>query len=347
MQNVPDIYFLPEYGRMHESHEHGMLETFSYKTARGEVYFPFIKRPLTQYKGFEEYCDIVTPYGYGGPIFLGTEDGDKPALAEEFGMAFREYCRESRIVSAFVRFHPIIGNALEFKDAFDEVEAIRKTIAIDLTKDIFHEEFDKTVRRRYRNAEKLGLTVQYDPALETMETFITLYYALMDKKETLDYYYFPRKYFEDIRKLGKSVELVNAVLDGEIVGSVLVLKYGQFVHTHLSATTDVGNENRASEVIKASMSLKAKEEGFRWNHLGGGVTNDPDDSLFRFKRKFTQSAPFDFYIGKSICDPEAYEGLCALPAVREKAHRQQLLPEIQSINYETTYETMKSGSLDE
>jgi hypothetical protein len=326
MNHLPDIYFTPQYGRLYERHEGGVCTSFTHQSRLGEVYFQFIKRPLEQFEGFSDYSDIVTPYGYGGPIFLRVNDDDKPALAAEFGGAFQEYCRENRIVSAFVRFHPVIGNALQFGGVFDDVVPIRKTVAIDLLKDIFVEEFDRTIRSSYNKAELRQLTVEYDPALKTMDHFISLYYALMDSKNTSDYYYFPKEYFEEIKKLGDSVELVNAVQDGEIVATVLYLKYNVFIHSHLTASTPAGNICRAVEVIKSNRALRAKEEGFRWNHLGGGFSNEPDDTLLRFKRKFSKGEPLDFYIGKCVYDRDAYDALCALTAGRQRQNGDGFFP---------------------
>ena len=311
MSRLPDIYFAPEYGRLYESHEGGLCQAFTHRSGLGEVYFQYIRRPLDHFEGFSEYSDIVTPYGYGGPIFLEADERDKPALSAEFGKAFREYCRENRIVSAFVRFHPLLGNAHDFRCAFDEVLPIRKTVAIDLSKDIFFEEFDRTIRSSYKKAELRQLSVQYDTALETMDAFASLYYALMDAKKTSDYYFFPGEYFENLKKLGDTVELVNAVLDGEIVASVLYLKYNIFIHSHLTASTQAGNDCRAVEVIKSNRALRAKEEGFLWNHLGGGFSNDSEDTLLRFKRKFSKGEPLDFHVGKCIYDQASYDALCA------------------------------------
>lgn len=326
MIDFPDIYFTPEYGRLYECHEGGSLETFSYKTGQGEVYFQFIKRPLDGFEGYAQYSDIVTPYGYGGPIFVNTEEKEKPELAAAFGRAFREYCMDQKIVSAFVRFHPILNNAPDFRAVFDEIISNRKTIAIDLTKDLFTEEFHTKIRNSYRYAEKQGLEIIFDNKLETIGEFIRLYYSLMDQKKTLDYYYFPDSYFYRLRELGNTVELVNAVLDGKIVASVLYLKYGDFIHTHLSATTSEGYRTRAVELIKSSRAVRAKDEGYKWCHLGGGTSNDPDDSLLRFKKKFSKTPPFDFYVGKSVYDPAAYAALCALADDRKKLSDDTFFP---------------------
>ncbi|UOO37046.1 GNAT family N-acetyltransferase [Oscillospiraceae bacterium CM] len=313
MEHLPDIYFTPEYGRLYETHEGGVFESFEHQTPDGTVYFQFLRRPLTGFQGFERYGDITTPYGYGGPVILGTVS-DKKRLAQSFAAAFREYCLDHQIVASFIRFHPVVNNAADFTQAFDTVIPLRKTVAIDLTKDIFNEEFEQTVRNSYRHAAERGLSIQFDSALETMGDFTRLYYDLMASKQTSAYYFFPPSYFEALKGLHGRVELVNALIDGEIVASVLYLKYHPYIHTHLTTTTSAGNKTRAIGFIKSARALRAKEEGYLLNHLGGGFSNSPDDSLFHFKSRFSNSPPYDFCVGKSIYDQKTYDALVAAAA---------------------------------
>ncbi len=310
MNTVPDIYFRPEYGKLYERHEGGKLETFEHVTGGGRIYHQFIRRPLDAFDGFGDWSDIITPYGYGGPICLGIPDEDKPSAVAAFSAAFNEYCRDTKTVSAFIRFHPILNNADDFKGAFDRVEPIRSTIAIDLSTDIMYEEFDTSLRRVYRNADIKGITIEHDKNFDTMPYFEKLYYELMTRKAASDFYFFPDDYFTAIQSLGDNVELVNAVYNGEIISSVMFLKYGEFIHMHFSASSLTGYKLHGAEILKVTRTLEAKEQGYKWAHLGGGVTNDPNDSLFRFKRRFSNGPAFTYYIGKSIYDTRAYNALC-------------------------------------
>ena len=208
---------------------------------------------------------------------LQTDDKDKEETAAGFRSAFGEFCRDTGIVSAFLRFHPLLGNARDFRGAFDDVALIRKTVAIDLAKDVLYDEFDTKIRNSYRHAEKRGLSIRFDTELETMDSFVRLYYALMDRKNAVDYYFFPPAYFDELKELKGLVELVTAVKDGETVAAVLYLKYGVFLHTHLTASTTEGNSTRAVEAIMVSQALRAKGEGCLWNHLGGGYTSSADE----------------------------------------------------------------------
>jgi len=107
-------------------------------------------------------------------------------------------------------------------------------------------------------------------------------------------------------------ELVNAVYDGEIISSDLLMHYGDYVHSHLGAASALGYQMKCGAVVMVDNTLKYAGEGRRWFLLGGGATGDPEDSLLRFKKHFTRTEPFDFYTGESVYDRKIYEGLCAL-----------------------------------
>src|SRR3954451_24589112 len=63
----------------------------------GHVLFPCIVR--------EDPADVVTPYGYGGPVAVG----ERPPVGQ-FAGRYEDWCRERGAVSSFVVFHPLFGN---------------------------------------------------------------------------------------------------------------------------------------------------------------------------------------------------------------------------------------------
>ena len=55
--------------------------------------------------------------------------------------------------------------------------------------------------------------------------------------------------------------------------------------------------------------MGSKKEGFKLFCLGGGKTPDPDDTLLRFKKRFSKKY-FNFFTGKKIHNKEMYDFLC-------------------------------------
>ena len=68
-------------------------------------------------------------------------------------------------------------------------------------------------------------------------------------------------------------------------------------------------ELAAGGLLEAAAANWGKEHGYRFIHHGGGRTSDPEDPLFRYKKKFGKNTEFEFYIGKKIWNQNVYDAL--------------------------------------
>lgn len=98
-----EIYFENEYAKIYELNGDGKVEKFKYESEDGRVEYLFLKRKIELSK--EEYYDIITPYGYGGPLFFPESSEKLPKLTSDFREEFEDYCKKNKIVSEFIRFH--------------------------------------------------------------------------------------------------------------------------------------------------------------------------------------------------------------------------------------------------
>lgn len=305
-----DIYYNVYYGKLYENIEHGKLENFKVDSEYGKLEHIFIKREIEMNIG-KKYYDIVTPYGYGGPII--TECSDKEKLLTEFEKKFTEYCVDNYIVSEFIRFHPIFENALDFKDIYD-VAFSRHTVGTNLKDydDPVQTEFSKSLRREIRKAEKNGVTVKTIIEPKDLSIFKKLYEETMDRNEADAYYYFPDSYYEYIIKyLGKSVLEIQLVYENEIIASEMYFIEGDLMHAHLLGSSQKMLDLDAGALLEATAARWGHEHGYRYIHHGGGRTSAEDDSLYTYKKKYGKNTEFDFYVGKKIWDREKYDELVA------------------------------------
>lgn len=305
-----DIYFKPEYGKLNEQIEHGEATTFRFDCEYGSVQTVYIKRKVPYLVNGERYYDAITPYGYGGPIVLGCTD--KEQLLTEYKKAYADYCAEEKIVDEFVRFHPLAENALDFGGIYDTFYN-RHTIAVDLTDaDYSAVQFTPDCRNMIRKADKKGVTVEVDESCAHLDEFIELYYATMDKNSATDYYYFDKSYFEQLMAIPDSkLILINGYVEGSMIASAMFMCSDEYMHYHLSSTNPEYYSYAANNKILATAIEYGREHGLQWLHLGGGLSSDEKDNLFRFKRNFgrTEKNQKDFYLGKAIFLPEVYEAL--------------------------------------
>lgn len=315
-----DIYFEPKYGKLYENVEKGICEVFEFESPIGTIRHMFIKRKIPININDTSYFDIITPYGYGGPLVTKCKEGPKDKLIKEFKQEFQKYCKENNIVSEFVRFHPIIDNARDFRSVY-EVEKTRKTIGtnIQIYEDPVASEFSKSARKTIRRALKSGVHYKVSENPDDISKFIEIYYSTMERNRASDYYYFDYQYFENCLKCFKdNIVLVEALLGDKVIASGFYFVYNKTIHAHLSGTLKEYLRFSPAYIIKYATVIWAKEHDIELIHYGGGTSNSEDDPLYRFKKKFGKNTEFDFYIGKKIWNLELYNQLCEKTGMKEE-----------------------------
>lgn len=302
-----DVYFDINFAKATEIIEKGKANQYIYNDGNGQIIYTFIIRGINNIDLDEKYYDIITPYGYGGPIITACHKGMENELIHDFNFSFLSYCKENNIITEFIRFHPIWTNYDTFKDIYNP-EYLRKTVGIDLTKNnIMNEELSSRCRNHIRKAEKSGVEIKYDYNCDTLRIFYSIYIQNMKKNQANDFYFFPFEYFERLTTLlNNHIFIANAVLDGKIIGTVMVLNYGDLMHTHLAATIPEYYSYSPHSLLYFKLSLWGQGRGKKYLHLGGGKSNDDKDSLLNFKKGFTKDTYFDFYIGKRIINQRIY-----------------------------------------
>ncbi|KNY26378.1 GNAT family N-acetyltransferase [Pseudobacteroides cellulosolvens] len=309
-----DLYFESSYGKLYEKVENGVSEVFEFKSDYGIVSHMFIKRQVPLKIDEKTYYDIITPYGYGGPIIEWCEEGRRKELVNDFCLALNQYCNKNNIVSEFVRFHPIIGNAQDFIDYYD-VEHIRNTIGTNLEQygDPFQSEFSKSCRKNIKKALRNGVSFEIIEKPSDVDDFIKVYYSTMKRNKADDYYYFDEEYFKHcIELFGKNIVLVKAIYKELTIAMGFYFIYDKTIHIHLSGTLNEFLYLSPAYILRYAITIWGKEKGYKLIHHGGGRSNDIDDSLYLFKKQFGCNTEFRFYIGKKIWNEEINSRLCEI-----------------------------------
>ncbi len=313
-----DIYFEKRYGELSTLIEKGNPEAidYSYEDENGKVYKLFIKRLIEiNIDSNVEYYDITTPYGYGGPIIEYLADNNpktKKKLLKNYERDFEEYCEKNNIVSEFIRFHPIIGNAKDFESLYN-LKEIQKTIAIWNNKGRpFEEEFSSNARKRIRKNLKEGMTYEIIKSPVDLDAFKKIYYETMDRAEALEKYYFKKEYFQFIiDNLKENTLLVNIKTEDEIIiaSAICFIYKDMYLHIHLSGTKKEYIKHSPAYLLRYAISEWSYENGYKYSHGGGGTTSSPEDTLFLFKKQFSKEKPCQFYLGKRVYNKKIYDKL--------------------------------------
>lgn len=315
ISNYPDIYFLPEWGEVYQEHDGGQIARFIFQNNKGKVYYQFLKREIPGELDPGEYCDIVTPYGFSGPVILECDKGEEKRLVMDYDREFQMYCNEHKIVSEYIRFSPWIKNYEDFKEIYD-LKYNNYTLFTDLTADdIFMDQFSSKIRNLIRKAIKNGVTIEFDNSGASVGRFIELYDRTAEKNDFSDYYRFRRKFLKKtFLKLMDLQFLVNAQYEGRTISSAIFLNYNNIIHYHLAANDPGYYSMNGNSLILHEVAKWGKSEGKETLHLGGAFS----ESLFAFKKQFTKSKPFDYFVGKKIRDQKKYNDLIIQNQNQEK-----------------------------
>jgi len=305
-----DVYYLSGYVKAFQIHGDGDPQLLYYEAEGLKAIYVYMKRKT----GIEGYYDSVTPYGYGGVLFDG--DTSKHNL-QIFWKAYVEKMMEEGIVDNFVRYHPVLANAVPMKQISTVID-LGKTIAFDLASpEVIWENIISKNRNMIRKAEKNGITIEHGKGMDLLDQFTAIYNATMDKDHAEEYYYFKRLFYESIHNdLNDNYEMFYAMYEGRpIAMSIMIFANGR-LNYHLSGS-DIEYRNLApSNLLLYKAALWGCEKGCKTFHLGGGVGSG-EDNLYKFKAAFNKNSDYQFSIGKEIFDQEKYDELVALRAKKD------------------------------
>jgi serine/alanine adding enzyme len=243
--------------------------------------------------------DLTTPYGYGGPVAVGAE----PPV-EHFWQEYERWCEDGRVLTTFVRFHPLYANHRGVA-SYVHLERLAGTIAWRVDHGDLFESMHRHHRRIVRKAEAAGVQGSVATAPDSLERFVRLYEQTMERKDASGFYYFPREYWHALEAgLRERIVLFEAGEDA----ALLCLATRPWLHYHLGATSEEGRKLGASNFLFLEAARWAAAEGFTRFHLGGGIGGG-GDSLFEFKRRFDPGGVVEMAIGKAIHDEAAYRAL--------------------------------------
>ena len=297
-----DVYYLSGYVKAFYIHGDGAPFLLYYEDNGLRAIYVYMRRQTA----LPGVYDSVTPYGYGGVLFEGdaTEDNRKA-----FWNAYVAKMKEECIIDNFVRYHPVLKNAVPMKDISSVID-LGKTIAMDLTSpELIWENIHSKNRNMIRKAEKNGIIIEHGQGMDLFDKFVEIYNATMDKDNAEEYYYFGDKFYESIHNdLHDNYEMFYAVLNGEIIAMSIMLFGNKQMHYHLSGSMIEYRNLAPSNLLLYKAALWGSEQGYKAFHLGGGVGSG-EDSLYKFKAAFNKMSDYQFSIGKQIFDQKQYDEL--------------------------------------
>lgn len=304
-----DIYHLAGYHRFAEGSGDGEPFLVVVGDQDRGLAWPYLLRPVPG----SAATDVTSVYGYPGPVAWGVRATD-PFLR----LAWRgvvETWRSQGAISAFTRFHPVLGNAA-LAAAFDDPSGggsgaslvlWGETVSIDctLTDDVARAGYSKTLRQEIAAARRAGLSTSYDEGWTALHEFTRLYRDTMDRRGAETRYYLDDGDVLRLRRaLGGHLHLLVTRSHDVVVAAGLFTEYDGLVQAHLVGTDERARALSPLKVLLDDARRWARSRGGTALHLGGGH-GGREDTLFGFKKRFS-ARRHAFHTGRWVLDPRAY-----------------------------------------
>ena len=304
-----DVYYLSGYVRAFQIHGDGDPQLLYYEQDALRALYVYMKRKTA----VEGVYDSITPYGYGGVLFEGETS---EANLEIFWNTYVQKMKEVGIVCNFVRYHPVLSNAVPMKQVSAVID-LGKTVAFHLdSPEVIWQNIVPKNRNMIRKAEKNGIEIHHAADMALFKDFVQIYNATMDKDNAEEYYYFGEEFYKSIHEdLNGHYEMFYATYEGKIIAMSIMLFANKQMHYHLSGSVLEYRNLAPSNLLLYKAALWGCEQGYKTLHLGGGVGSG-EDNLYKFKAAFNRESDYQFSIAKMIFDQEKYDAL-----VEERAKR--------------------------
>mgnify|MGYP001027549847 CR=1 FL=1 len=299
-----DFHHLPAFVELEAKGSDGEAGALYIERDNGALLLPLIFRQVPAHLGLDAR-DAISPYGYPCPLIRGEQPETLSALIEQVPKALKE----AGLISAFIRLHPLLANPLRTMAEVGEVIRHGPTVWIDMRESV--EEMWRQTRGSDRNRmnklRRQGYAARIDATWSKVDAFVALYNETMSYLDASAGYFYERAYFEALRDAldGRLHLCLVEDPEGEVVSAGVFSEIGPIVQFHLSGTRQDHRRTSPSRLMIDHMRRAMKERGCERFHLGGGV-GAAEDSLFEFKRGFSQERA-EFHSWRVIGDEAGYD----------------------------------------
>lgn len=303
-----DTYWLSGYIKGFEIHGDGEPLLFFYEDDDVRGINVVMKRDVGEDSHFvgrikkKQYFDFSSPYGYGGWIIEGER-------TETLFKSYEIWCKNNKIISEFVRFHPMIKNHENCMDAYNVVQ-LGEVVHMDLTSsECIWNNITSKNRNCIRKAIKNDVKIYNGRYPEIYKIFRLIYNETMNKDDAKEYYYFEPEFYESILdNLPQNAQVFYAMKNEKIIAASIMLATNRMMSYHLSGSLREYGSLAPTNLLLYEAALWGCSNGYKTLLLGGGV-GAGKDGLFKFKRAFYKGELNHFFIGKKIYNQERYDDL--------------------------------------
>jgi Acetyltransferase (GNAT) domain len=284
----------------------GEAEAAIYEDERGIVFYPYKKRLISAdwIPGYLNnlFYDITTPYFFGGPIIKAAPQKEELLFAD-FRRAFDFYCAENRIVSEFVKLHPIHSN-LTLLSKHLKVQKKGFNICMFLHQDRNEEQllqsYQSSNRNRIRKARFNDIVIKIDEKGLYIPEFSQIYKHTMERNQASTIYYqYDLMYLLNLyEKFPNNSIFFYALHENQIVSFELLLYDKVSAYFFLGGSYSEYFDKCPNNLLKHEIALWLQRRGIRTYLLGGALS----PTLIHYKKTFAPEPEniVDLFVGSKI-----------------------------------------------
>ena len=297
-----DIYHTYEFNNIYNKKNEILF--FLSEEKKNYIFFPILKKKIKE----TDYFDFETPYGYGGPITNCPDDKD---FLNSSIQKFKELALKEKIIAGILRFSPYLS-----KNCIYNIRSIKKiysckTVILNINNEKNYENIFKSYNKDIKiRIKKNKNSYVFSNEIKAIQRFYKIYYKRMSEHNADESYFFEKEYFDQIGLLKKDFWKIIEIYDNKnVIGGAIILQNKKYCNIHLSSSLKEFFKLSPNIIIRDAIIRYCLDNAIQILHFGGGRTNQLNDSLLNFKKKFSKDT-IDYNLGGIIFDEKIYLDFC-------------------------------------
>lgn len=305
--NTSNPFYKTELLRTTDMEKHRLCYFVFKKDKKPVVVLPFYRRDIYVKGEKTSYRDVISPYGYSGPLY-NEQEADFQVL-QKFWERVDAWYRKKDVVSEFIRFS-LNGNYEGYTGVL--VPSLKNVKGVIVNEEEQWSNFKPKVRNNYRKsaAEELQIEIFEPPiSLEVIKDFYDIYIQTMQRINAHDQYFFYIDYFTNFISENPNSALIAIVYKESVpISTELILKGDNTLYSYLGGTLSDYFYTRPNDFLKIEIMKWARENEYKYYVLGGGRVDD--DGLYKYKKSFfPNDEDIVYYTGRKIINKKVYDEL--------------------------------------
>jgi hypothetical protein len=274
------------------------------------IIMPFIYRKIESKFLNNTYYDVISPYGYSGPLF--NHQTPKADITLFWDYTDKWY-RNNKVVSEFIRFG-LNKNAIAYSGSLTKSLSNVKGSLLENFEDQW-KMFSSKVRNNYRKALNYNLKFKLfhknEITTDSIKVFNNIYTNTMIRNKADRFYYFSFTYFKHLILSNlDDFSIAVSYYKSIPVSAELIIHNNKTIYAFLGGTNAEYFYCRPNDFLRVKIIEWAIEKGLDHYVLGGGLKEK--DSLYKSKKSFfPKNEDVSFYTGRKIVNPTIYNQLCS------------------------------------